>query len=146
MLKIVFAAGSSNKHCPAWYLYCNTVACLVIFREPSKPWLRSSPRKNDLTPAHPDFSSSFLRGKSRVAIKMSSNDCWIRGLVTEVKEKNSHSIASGRPVSSPGVCTTPISRIYCRASLPMTELCIEPLAEYQGVVWMMAAQSILFCY
>jgi len=28
----------------------------------------------------------------------------------------------------------------------MTDLGIEPLAEYQAIVWLMAAQSILLCY
>lgn len=39
------------------------------------------------------------RGNSSSSIKMSSIDCWSRGLVTGEREKSSHSIASGRPVS-----------------------------------------------
>lgn len=33
----------------------------VIFQDAPKPWLLPSPQTNDLTPVHPDFSSSLLR-------------------------------------------------------------------------------------
>ena len=83
-----------------------------------------TPQEKDLTLVPPDFSSSV---RAEFLLK------WIL-LIAELgalwgRDRQT----SGRPVSSPVVCITPISRLYCCPSLPMTGLGIEPLALYQNL-------------
>lgn len=94
-MQMVPVTNTVQNDIPTTTLY---VACLVIFRDPSKPWLRSSPQKNNLTLAHPDFSSSLLGATSEVLLKWVALIAELGALWLE-RERNSHSIASGRPVS-----------------------------------------------
>lgn len=72
------------------------VACLVIFQRSIEAMIAVFTSEEWFDSDWPWFLLFSPRGNSRGAIKMSSIDCWIRGLVTGERERESEEERGGK--------------------------------------------------